>query len=62
VSDVVLEQRAIEATAEVWSDSIKVTNFVPVLALRRVREMLVEAGEFGPLWQVARNPASQIDT
>ncbi len=45
VSDVVLEQRAIAATAEIWTDSIKVTHFVPVLALRRVREMLAEAGE-----------------
>jgi hypothetical protein len=45
VSDVVLEQRAISATAEIWTDSIKVTHFVPVLALRRVREMLAEAGE-----------------
>jgi hypothetical protein len=44
-SDVVLEQRAIAATAEIWTDSIKVTHFVPVLALRRVREMLAEAGE-----------------
>lgn len=62
VSDVVLEQRAIEATAEVWTDPIKVTHFVPVLALRRVREMLAEAGEFAPLQQFAANPASQVDT
>ena len=45
VNEVVLEQRAREATAELWTDSIKVTHFVPVLALRRVREMLAEAGE-----------------
>ena len=61
VNDVVLEQRAREATAEMWSDSIKVTHFVPVLALRRVREKLAEAGEFASLQQGARHRAPQID-
>ena len=61
VSDVVLEQRAIEATAEIWTDSIKVTHFVPVLALRRVRETLVEAGELASLGHVAGNRAPRID-
>ena len=55
VSDVVLEQRAIAATAEIWTDSIKVTHFVPVLALRRVREMLADAGELA-----SSRPASGI--
>jgi hypothetical protein len=62
VNDVVLEQRAREAMAEIWTDSIKVTHFVPVLALRRVREMLAEAGEFTPFREVAGNRASQMDT
>ena len=62
VNDVVLEQHAREATAEIWTDSIKVTHFVPVLALRRVREILVEAGEFTQFRPVAGNRASQIDT
>jgi hypothetical protein len=61
VNEVVLEQRAREATAEIWTDSIKVTHFVPVLALRRVREKLAEAGELASLRQVAGNRASQID-
>jgi hypothetical protein len=61
VNDVVLEQHAREATAEIWTDSIKVTHFVPVLALRRVRETLAEAGELASLRQVAGNRPSQID-
>ena len=61
VNEVVLEQRAREATAEIWTDSIKVTHFVRVLALRRVREKLAEAGELASLRQVAGNRASQID-
>jgi len=61
VSDVVLEQRAIEATAEIWTDSIKVTQFVPVLALRRVRETLAEAGELAALRHVAGNRAPRTD-
>jgi hypothetical protein len=61
VSDVVLEQRAIEATAEIWTDSIKVTQFVPVLALRRVREALTETGELAAFGHVAGNRASRID-
>jgi hypothetical protein len=35
-----LEQCAREAVAGLWRDSIAVTAFVPVLALRHVREML----------------------
>jgi len=61
VNDVVLEQRAREATAEIWTDSIKVTHFVPVLALRRVREKLAEAGELASSQQGARHRAPQID-
>lgn len=33
-----LEQCAMHAVKELWQDSIKVTTFVPVLAMRRVRE------------------------
>ena len=61
VNDVVLEHHAREATAEIWTDSIKVTHFVPVLALRRVRETLAEAGELASSRQVAGNCPSQID-
>ncbi len=61
VNEVVLEQRAREATAEIWTDSIKVTHFVPVLALRRVRETLAATGELVSLRQVAGNRAPQID-
>jgi hypothetical protein len=61
VNEVVLEQRAREATAEIWTDSIKVTHFVPVLALRRVREKLAEAGELASLREGGGNRASQID-
>jgi hypothetical protein len=61
VNDVVLEQLAREATAEIWTDSIKVTHFVPVLALRTVREKIAKAGELTSLQQVAQNRALQID-
>ena len=61
VNDVVLEQRAREATAEIWTDPIRVTQFVPVLALRRVREMLVATGESASWRQGAGNRAPQID-
>ena len=36
----VLEQCAQAAVADLWQDSIKVTRFVPLLALRQVKEML----------------------
>jgi hypothetical protein len=39
-----LERCAQEAVADVWRESIRVKTFVPVLALRRVREML-EGGQ-----------------
>ena len=61
VNDVVLEHHARQATAEIWTDSIKVTHFVPVLALRRVREKLAEADELTSLQQVAANRALQLD-
>lgn len=61
VNDLVLEQHASEATAEIWTDSIKVTNFVPVLALRRVRERLVETGQLAPLRHAPGNGASPIE-
>jgi hypothetical protein len=61
VNDVVLEQHAREATAEIWTDPIRVTHFVPVLALRRVREKLAAESELASLRQVAGNRAPQID-
>lgn len=61
VNDVVLEQHAREATAEIWTDAIRVTHFVPVLALRRVREKLAATGELASLRQAAGNRVSQID-
>lgn len=36
----VLERTARHAVAQIWPDSIKVTGFVSVLALRQVRETL----------------------
>jgi hypothetical protein len=33
-----IEQAAQHAVKELWRDSIRVTTFVPVLAMRRVRE------------------------
>ena len=38
--DDVLERSARRAVAELWPESIKVTSFVSVLALRQVREIL----------------------
>jgi hypothetical protein len=35
-----LERYATAAVADLWRDSIKVTTFIPVLALRQIREML----------------------
>jgi hypothetical protein len=40
VDDAFLERCANEAVAELWGDSIKVRTFVPVLALRRVRDVV----------------------
>ena len=65
MDDIALEQHAREATAEIWTDSIKVTNFVQVLALRRVRERLTEASELAPFRHVSANgppPREPIDT
>ena len=35
-----LERCAQEAVADLWGDSIRVRTFVPVLALRQVRDMI----------------------
>ena len=40
----VLEWCAREAVADLWRDSIKVRTFVPVLALRGIRDMLDQRG------------------
>ena len=43
--DVILEQYASEAVAQLWTARIKVTTFVPLLALRQIRDALdVEGG------------------
>ncbi len=39
-SAVVLERCARDAVADLWVEGIRITNFVPVLALRQVRDML----------------------
>ena len=36
----VLARYAQQAVADLWRDSIKVRSFVPVLALRQIRDML----------------------
>jgi hypothetical protein len=36
----VLEHVVHQAIADLWTDSIRVTSFVPVLAMRRVREVV----------------------
>ncbi len=41
--EVVLEQCAHRAMDEIWTSSIRVTSFVPVLALRQIREVLAGA-------------------
>ena len=38
--DQFLEYCARAAVREVWHDSVRVTTFVPVLAMRRMREMV----------------------
>ena len=38
--DSVLERCANEAVASLWQETIRVKAFVPVLALRQIREML----------------------
>lgn len=35
-----LETAAQEAVRALWQDSIKVTTFIPVLAMRRIREIV----------------------
>ena len=50
----VLERYASEAVADLWGDSIRVRAFVPVLALRQVRDMLEGRGE-------QRAPLSEVD-
>ena len=42
-----LEHCARGAVADLWRDSIRVKTFVPVLALRQIRDMLDQRGE-GP--------------
>jgi hypothetical protein len=45
--EVFLERIAQEAVDELCQDSIKVTTFVPVLALRRVRDRLEQGSAEG---------------
>jgi hypothetical protein len=50
----VLELVVSEAVAELWGDSIQVTTFVPVLAMRQIRDVL-EAKEVVPLEATVRS-------
>ena len=56
-----LERCAREAVAALWSDSIKVKSFVPLLALREIRDALeaqgVEPGTANPT-TTDRHPAA----
>ena len=54
----VLERTARHAVAQIWPDSIKVTGFVSVLALRQVRETL--AAENGPHDLSRRNDVASV--
>jgi len=49
-----LERYAHAAVADLWGDSIRVRSFVPVLALRQVRDMLEGRGQ-------RRGPATGVD-
>ena len=40
VDDSFLQDLAASAVDELWTESIKVKSFVPVLALRRIREVI----------------------
>ena len=40
VDEAFLEDVAHKAVRELWQDSIKVTAFVPVLAMRRIRDVV----------------------
>jgi len=40
LDDDVLEQCARDAVREIWHDSVTVTTFVPVLAMRRMQEIV----------------------
>ena len=51
----ILERYAREAVADLWGDSIRVRSFVPVLALRQVRDMLEgRAAQRDPLVEADR--------
>ena len=45
---VYLERVVREAVADLWTDSIQVTTFVPVLAMRQIRDVL-DAREVVPV-------------
>lgn len=49
-----LERCAREAVADLWRDSIRVRTFVPVLALRQIREMLEQGGRTPAEGEAAR--------
>jgi hypothetical protein len=51
---VYLERVVREAVADLWTDSIQVTTFVPVLAMRQIRDVL-EAREVVPIEATARS-------
>ena len=49
-----LERVVHEAVADLWTDSIQVTTFVPVLAMRQIRDVL-EAREVVPVEATVRS-------
>ena len=49
-----LESVVRQAVADLWTDSIQVTTFVPVLAMRQIRDVL-EAREVEPVEAAVRS-------
>ncbi|MBA2598644.1 MAG: hypothetical protein H0V00_18640 [Chloroflexia bacterium] len=48
IDTAILEQRVQEVVSLLWTESTKVTNFIPVLALRDLRDQLDLDREFIP--------------
>jgi hypothetical protein len=40
-----IERVARQAVEEFWSDNVKVTTFIPVLAIRRIRDLLEQQSD-----------------
>jgi hypothetical protein len=58
VDDSFLQDLSTRAVDELWTESIKVKNFVPVLALRRIREVIESQESTG----VGRFPVAYLKT